>query len=249
MSPGDKATLRLAIGLGLAVLVAYGLALAVPFVVCVMSVVVLSRPGPPVPLVKGLVVALLLAVLVAVGIAMVPLLEHYAFAGVLLTAVVLHAALLQRAGRRQPAQQRAGPVVRADPGRRRRRAGPGRRAERRARDRRRHRRAGERGLPRPVPGPAGTCRRDRRQGAAGAGGGRVDRPSGHADRDAGLRPRADRSVVLPGGGDEDGRARTAGRRDRCPLGRRRAGRRDAGRSRHRSGSLDRPVDLARASGC
>ena len=89
MSPGDKATLRLAIGLGL-VLVAYGLALAVPFVVCVMSVVVLSRPGPPVPLVKGLVVALLLAGLVAVGIAMVPLLEHYAFAGVLLTAVVLH---------------------------------------------------------------------------------------------------------------------------------------------------------------
>lgn len=91
MSPGDKATLRLAIGLGLAVVVAYGFALAVPFVVCVMSVVVLSRPGPPVPLVKGLVVALVLAGLVAVGIAMVPLLEYYPFAGVLLTAVVLHA--------------------------------------------------------------------------------------------------------------------------------------------------------------
>jgi hypothetical protein len=90
VSPGDKATLRLAVGLGLAVLVAYGLDLAVPFVVCVLSVVVLSRPGPPVPLVKGLVVALLLAGLVAVGIAMVPLLEHYAFAGALLTAVVLH---------------------------------------------------------------------------------------------------------------------------------------------------------------
>jgi Protein of unknown function (DUF2955) len=91
VSPGDKATLRLAIGLGLAVVVAYGFALAVPFVVCVMSVVVLSRPGPPVPLVKGLVVALVLAGLVAVGIAMVPLLEYYPFAGVLLTAVVLHA--------------------------------------------------------------------------------------------------------------------------------------------------------------
>ena len=90
MSPGDKATLRLATGLGLAVLVAYGLSLAVPFVVCVMSVMVLSRPGPPVPLVKGLVVALVLAGLVAGGIAMVPLLEHYAFAGVLLTAVVLY---------------------------------------------------------------------------------------------------------------------------------------------------------------
>ena len=90
MSPGDKATLRLAMGLGLAVFVAYGLALSSPFVVCVLSVVVLSRPGPPVPLVKGLVVALVLAALVAVGIAMVPLLESYAFAGVLLTAVVLH---------------------------------------------------------------------------------------------------------------------------------------------------------------
>jgi hypothetical protein len=44
--------------------------------VCVLSVVVLSRPGPPVPLVKGLVVALVLAALVAVGIAIVPLPEH-----------------------------------------------------------------------------------------------------------------------------------------------------------------------------
>lgn len=90
MHPGDKATLRLAIGLGLAVVVAYGLSLAIPFVVCVLSVVVLARPGPPLPLLKGLLVAPLLAGLVAVGIAMVPLLEHYAFAGVLLTALVLH---------------------------------------------------------------------------------------------------------------------------------------------------------------
>ncbi len=90
MNRGDKAALRLAIGLGLAVLVAYGMALPVPYVVCVMSVLVLSRPGPPLPLVKGLVVALLFAVLVAMGIVMVPLLEHYAFAAVLMTAVVLH---------------------------------------------------------------------------------------------------------------------------------------------------------------
>ena len=90
MSPGDKAALRLAIGLGLAALVAYGLALTAPFAVCVMSVLVLSKPGPPLPLVKGLIVALLFAVLVAAGIVMVPLLEHYAFAAVLLTAVVLY---------------------------------------------------------------------------------------------------------------------------------------------------------------
>ncbi len=90
MHPGDKAALRLAIGVGLAVLVAYGLALSVPYIVCVMSVLVLSRPGPPLPLVKGLVVALLFAVLVATGIVMVPLLELHAFAAVLMTAAVLY---------------------------------------------------------------------------------------------------------------------------------------------------------------
>ena len=35
MDRADKAVLRLAIGLGLAVLIAYGLALRAPFVVCV----------------------------------------------------------------------------------------------------------------------------------------------------------------------------------------------------------------------
>ena len=90
MNLGDKAALRLAVGLGVAVLVAYGMAFPVPYVVCVMATLVLSKPGPPLPLVKGLVVALLFAALVATGIVMVPLLEHYAFAAVLITAVVLH---------------------------------------------------------------------------------------------------------------------------------------------------------------
>jgi hypothetical protein len=188
VSPGDKATLRLAIGLGLAVLVAYGLALAVPFVVCVMSVVVLSRPGPPVPLVKGLVIALLLAGLVAVGIAMVPLLEHYAFAGVLLTAVVLHALFYNGLVSGNPLSNvlvLSFAIIRspASPSR------PGRRAERRARDRRRHRRAGS-----AVSTP---CSRTRRQPPARPPPQARSRrrppgsPSGHADRDAGLRPRAD----------------------------------------------------------
>jgi hypothetical protein len=89
VTPRDKAALRLAVGLGLAALVAYGLALTAPFVVCVMSVLVLSKPAP-LPLIKGLVVALLFAGLVAAGIVMVPLLEHYAFTAVLLTAAVLY---------------------------------------------------------------------------------------------------------------------------------------------------------------
>src|SRR4030095_4519625 len=87
----DKAALRLTIGLGLAAFIAYGLALPVPYVVCVMAVLVLCKPGPPLPLLKAVIVALMFAALVAAGVLMVPLLEHYAVAGVLLTAVLLFA--------------------------------------------------------------------------------------------------------------------------------------------------------------
>ncbi|MET0540980.1 MAG: hypothetical protein ABWZ88_04430 [Variovorax sp.] len=89
MHPGDKATLRLTLGLGLSALIAYGMALTAPYVVCVMAVILLSKPGPPLPLVKGIVAALALAGLVAAGVVMVPLLENYAVAGILLTAVLL----------------------------------------------------------------------------------------------------------------------------------------------------------------
>jgi hypothetical protein len=89
MHSGDKATLRLTLGLGLAALIAYGMALTLPYMVCVMAVVLLSKPGPPLPLVKGIIVALALAGLVAAGLVMVPLLENYAIAGILLTAVIL----------------------------------------------------------------------------------------------------------------------------------------------------------------
>ena len=89
MHSRDKATLRLTLGLGLAALIAYGMALTAPYVVCVMAVILLSKPGPPLPLVKGIVAALVIAVLVAAGVVMVPLLENYAIAGILLTAVIL----------------------------------------------------------------------------------------------------------------------------------------------------------------
>src|SRR5262245_22604815 len=94
MHPRDRATLRLALGLGLSVLVAYGFALSIPFVVCVVSVLVLAKPRPPLPLVKGLLVGGLFAALVTAGGLMVPLLEHYAVAGVLLTALILFAVFL-----------------------------------------------------------------------------------------------------------------------------------------------------------
>lgn len=104
MTRGDKASLRLTIGLGLATGLAYGFAAKLPFVVCVMAVLVLCKPGPPMPLVKGIVVALILAGLVGAGVLMVPLLEHYAVAGVLLTAVVLYAVFFG-------GQVRVGPVT------------------------------------------------------------------------------------------------------------------------------------------
>jgi lipopolysaccharide/colanic/teichoic acid biosynthesis glycosyltransferase len=57
MHKADKAVLRLAIGLGLAVLAAFGLALRMPFLVCVMAVIVLCKPGPPIPFLKGVGIA------------------------------------------------------------------------------------------------------------------------------------------------------------------------------------------------
>jgi uncharacterized membrane protein YccC len=91
IAPADKAVLRLAVGLGLAVLIAYGLALPLPHVVCLMAILVLCKPGPPLPPAKGAVIALLLAGLLVSGVLMVPLLENYALAGVLLTGVILYA--------------------------------------------------------------------------------------------------------------------------------------------------------------
>lgn len=91
MNRADKAVLRLAIGLGLAVLVAYGLALPAPFVVCVMTVLLLCKPGPPIPLVKGVVLALVVGALLLAGVLMVPILENYAVTGVLLTGALLYA--------------------------------------------------------------------------------------------------------------------------------------------------------------
>ena len=90
MNRADKAVLRLTFGLGLAVLVAYGFAFSLPFVVCLMSILVLCKPGPPLPLKKGLVIAVIFAALLTSGVLMVPLLEHYAWSGVLITGTTLY---------------------------------------------------------------------------------------------------------------------------------------------------------------
>src|SRR4051812_17439702 len=89
MHRADKAALRLAVGMALAVLIAYGLALPLPFVACLMTLVLLAKPGPPMPFVKGLVFAAIVGVLLLAGVLVVPLLEHYRLAGIALTALLL----------------------------------------------------------------------------------------------------------------------------------------------------------------
>jgi hypothetical protein len=89
MHRADKAVLRLATGLGLAAVIAYGLAMQLAFIVCVVPVLELTKPGPPAPFMKGVVSALVVAGLLAAGLLMVPLLEHYTVAGLVLTGAVL----------------------------------------------------------------------------------------------------------------------------------------------------------------
>lgn len=98
----DKAVLRLAIGLGLAVLVAYGLSLPLPYAVCVMAVLVLCKPGPPIPFLKGVVMAVVIAAMVAAGVLMVPILQHYALTGVVLTGALLYALFFAGGGSANP---------------------------------------------------------------------------------------------------------------------------------------------------
>jgi len=93
MDRADKAVLRLAIGLGAAVLIAYGFALQAPFVVCAVAVLLLCKPGPPIPFLKGAVMGVVIAALLAAGVLMVPILENYATTGVLLTGALLYAVL------------------------------------------------------------------------------------------------------------------------------------------------------------
>jgi hypothetical protein len=102
MRRADKAVLRLTLGLGVAVLVAYGFALEMPYALCVMAVFVLSKPGAPLSPAKGAVAAAVIAGVLALGVLMVPVLEHYAFTGVLLTACVLFAVFYQGQRRRSP---------------------------------------------------------------------------------------------------------------------------------------------------
>ena len=102
MNPRDKAVLRLAIGLGIAVLVSYGLSMTASFVVCLLAILILCKPGPPIPFLKGMVLAFVVLGLLGAGLLMVPLLEHYKLTGVLLIAALLYLTYFVGARRASP---------------------------------------------------------------------------------------------------------------------------------------------------
>lgn len=82
-------TYRLALGTGLAVLVAYGLKLTVPFLAVVIALILLMKPGPPLPPVKGLLLAGIVGLIVSAGVLLVPLLDKIPYASILLVALLL----------------------------------------------------------------------------------------------------------------------------------------------------------------
>ncbi|QXC29029.1 DUF2955 domain-containing protein [Aeromonas sp. FDAARGOS 1409] len=90
MEQADQTVLRIGTGIGLATGICYGLALPMPHLGVIMAWVVLCRPGEPLALKKGLVGGLLLLGIMVSGVLLVPLLTHYALAGVLLIALSLH---------------------------------------------------------------------------------------------------------------------------------------------------------------
>ncbi|MFM4648960.1 DUF2955 domain-containing protein [Aeromonas bivalvium] len=90
MHKADKAVLRLTLGLGLSVMVTYGLAWPLPHLSCLVVILLLCRPGPPLPPLKGLLMAGVLSLLMGGGVLMVPLLQHYGVSALLLIALVLY---------------------------------------------------------------------------------------------------------------------------------------------------------------
>jgi hypothetical protein len=86
---GSRFVLRLVFGIGLAMAAVYGVPFAVPHVSLLIVVLLLSKPGRPMPLVKSAVLAGVFCLLTGVGVLLVPLLESYAFAAIVLIVLVL----------------------------------------------------------------------------------------------------------------------------------------------------------------
>lgn len=86
--PGFRA-LRLATGTALALALSFGLDFPIPVIAPVFAVYLLAARHQPLPLKAGVALALVVLLTSGSGLLLVPLLRHYAFAGVLLTGLML----------------------------------------------------------------------------------------------------------------------------------------------------------------
>lgn len=90
MHNADSAVMRISAGVTISVLICYGFALPMPHLGCIMAWIVLCRPGAALSFKQGLVGATLLLGMMIGGVLLVPLLEHYALAAVLLVMLLLY---------------------------------------------------------------------------------------------------------------------------------------------------------------
>ena len=95
MHNGDRAVLRIGVGIAITTLVCYGLALPMPHLGIIMAWIVLCKPGDPMAIKKGLIGGLLLMTTMIGGVLMVPLLTHYPLPALLLTALLLYLLMLK----------------------------------------------------------------------------------------------------------------------------------------------------------
>lgn len=85
----DYRTLRIAVGTALCLSISFALDLPIPVVAPVFVVFLLATQTRPLSFKTGLVLALVVALTTGSGLFLVPLLRHYAFAGVMLVGLLL----------------------------------------------------------------------------------------------------------------------------------------------------------------
>ncbi len=102
MSNADKGALRLALGMGLSVAIAWGIGLEAAFMAPVMTMTLLAKPGPPIPLVKGVVLGFVVAALLLAGVLTVPILKNYPVSGILLTSALFYTVTYTSARKANP---------------------------------------------------------------------------------------------------------------------------------------------------
>ena len=109
MENADKAVLRLGLGMGLSVAIAWGVGLEAAFMAPVMTVTLLAKPGPPIPLVKGAVLGFLVAGLLLAGVLTVPILKNYPVSGILVTSALFYTVTYTSARKANPLPRQGSP--------------------------------------------------------------------------------------------------------------------------------------------